>query len=332
MTQIYDITIVGAGPVGLFAGTYSLMRQAKVQIIESRFEIGGQVSALFPAKQIYDIPGYFKISGADLISNLAEQINFFKPEIHLNETVINFERTENGVFKITTNLRTTFSKSIILATGAGAFEPRKLKLDNAIDLENKLIFYNITDPEKFKNKEVVITGGGNSAVDWALELSNIAKHVTVIHRREQFRALESTVDSIKKHPNISILTPFMINQVNQENNQIKITLKKTRTVDEFTDFIADAMIVNYGFKSDSHIIRKWGLEFEKNKIKVNSNQQTSQSGIYAIGDIAYQEGNVELIASGFGEAPIAINHALNTIYPDKRQATHSTQLMKNFNV
>ena len=143
--EIYDITIVGAGPVGLFTATYALMRQAKTQVIESLSEVGGQVTALFPAKQIYDIPGYFKISGTDLISNLKEQTDFFKPEIHLNETVEKFEKDDDEIFHIQTNKRTTLSRSIILATGVGAFEPRKLKVENAADFENASLFYSVPD-------------------------------------------------------------------------------------------------------------------------------------------------------------------------------------------
>lgn len=330
--DIYDITIVGAGPVGLFTATYALMRQAKVQVIESLSEIGGQVTALYPGKQIYDIPGYFKISGTDLISNLKEQTDFFNPEIHLNETVKSFEKDDQGIFHIKTNQRTTLSRSIILATGVGAFEPRKLKIENADEFENQSLFYSVPDILMFKNKEVVIAGGGDSAADWTIELSKVAKKVTLIHRRDQFRALESTISQIKELPNVDILTPYMIDELQHQGQQVKVKLKKSRTKDEFETILADALIVNYGFKTDTSAQKEWNLETEHRQIKVDNTQQTSIKGVYAVGDNSYHEGRVDLIATGFGEAPIAINHALETIYPDKKQPTHSTQLMKNFNI
>ena len=330
--EIYDITIVGAGPVGLFTATYALMRQAKTQVIESLSEVGGQVTALFPAKQIYDVPGYFKISGTDLISNLKEQTGFFKPEIHLNETVEKFEKDDDGIFHIQTNKRTTLSRSIILATGVGAFEPRKLKVENAANFENTSLFYSVPDILMFKDKNVVIAGGGDSAADWTIELSKVAKKVTLVHRRDQFRALESSISKIKELANVEILTPYMIDGLEHQGNQTQIRLKRSRTKDEYQTLLADALIVNYGFKTDTSVQKKWNLETAHNQIKVDSTQQTSIKGVYAIGDNAYQEGCVDLIASGFGQAPVAINHALETIYPEKRQPTHSTQLMKNFNV
>lgn len=330
--DIYDITIIGAGPVGLFCATYASMRQAKIQIIESLSEVGGQVTGLFPNKQIYDIPGYTKVSGTELIFNLKKQLEFFHPEIHLNETMESFFKDDEGIFHIKSNKRETLSHSIILATGVGAFQPRKLKVKNAEEFENSVLFYSVPEPSIFKNKEVVITGGGDSAADWTIELSQVAKKVTLIHRRDQFRALESSINKIKNLNNTEIITPYMIDSLNQKNSKIEIKLKRSRTKDEYQSIIADNLIVNYGFKTNSSILNNWNLETSQNKIKVNSVQQTSIKGVYAIGDASHHEGSVELIACGFGEAPIAINHALTQIYPEKRQPTHSTQLMKKFNV
>lgn len=330
MENVYDITIIGAGPIGLFTATYALMRQAKVQIIESLSEIGGQVNALFPAKHLYDIPGFDEITGSELISNLENQLNRFKPTINLNETMLSFEKVDDYLFKIQTDKRITYSKTIFLATGVGAFEPRKLKIENAEKYEGHKLFYSVPDPLIFKDKKIVIAGGGDSAADWTLELSKIANQVILVHRRDNFRALESTISDIKAQSNTEILTPFMIDNLDESADKLVITLKRSKTKDEFEKISADALIVNYGFKTDTSLLRKWNLETEQRKITVNSYQETSIKGIYAIGDIAYQPGKVELIATGFGEAPIAINHALTTLYPNKRQATHSTQLMKDF--
>lgn len=330
--DIYDITIIGAGPVGLFCATYASMRQAKIQIIESLPEIGGQVTGLFPTKQIYDIPGYTKISGTKLISNLQKQLDFFHPETHLNETMECFSKDEKGIFHIRSNKRESLSHSIILATGIGAFQPRKLRIENAEEFENSTLFYNVPETAMFKNKKVVIAGGGDSAADWVIELSKVAKQITLVHRRDQFRALESSINKIKNLDNTEIVTPYMIDSLGRRNSKIEIKLKRSRTKNEYQSIIADNLIVNYGFKTDSSILKNWNLETSDNKIKVDSTQQTSIKGVYAIGDASHHKGSVDLIACGFGEAPIAINHALNQIYPEKRQPTHSTQLMKNFNI
>ena len=330
MKNIYDITIIGAGPIGIFTGTYALMRQAKVQIIESLPQIGGQVSTLFPNKQIYDIPGFPKISGTALIQDLKEQLNLFSPEIHLNETVLNFEKEKN-YFKIHTDHRTTYSKAIILATGIGAFEPRKLRLKNASQFENKQLFYSVPHIEDFKNKDIVVAGGGNSAADWTIELARVAHNVTLLHRRDQFRALECSIKQIEHLSNADILTPFIINGLDlTDDNKLQITLKRTRTRDDFNQLVTDALIVNYGVVTDNSTLKHWNLKTQNGQIIVNEYQETSTPGIYAVGDNAFAAEKINLIATGFGEAPIAVSHALEKIYPEKRQPAHSTQLMEDF--
>ncbi|MDN7146519.1 NAD(P)/FAD-dependent oxidoreductase [Liquorilactobacillus mali] len=323
----YDITIIGGGPVGIFAATYARMRQAKIQLIESLDQLGGQVSTLFPAKNLYDIPGFDSIKGDHLISNLLSQNDQFKPDIFLNETVQDIAKTDLG-FVITTTKKKTYSRTIIIATGVGAFQPRKLAVENADKFENKQLRYFVKNLQDFRGKDVAIAGGGDSAVDWALEIQNIAKSVSLIHRRDRFRALENSIEQLKK-TNTIFETPYLISGLNSESEKMKITLKKVKT-DETKEITVDFLLVNYGFVSDNKILKSWNLETAHNLIKVKTDMETSIPGIFAIGDIIDYPGRVNLIATGFGEAPIAINSAMNIIHPDIRQAAHSTQLIKNF--
>ncbi|MBZ2406768.1 NAD(P)/FAD-dependent oxidoreductase [Liquorilactobacillus hordei] len=323
----YDITIIGGGPIGIFAATYARMRQAKIQLIESLDQLGGQVSALFPAKKLYDIPGFSVIKGDQLISNLLDQNNQFKPDIFFNETVQNITKTDLG-FSVTTTKKKTYSRTIIIATGVGAFQPRRLAVENAEKYENKQLRYFVKDLQEFRGKDVVIAGGGDSAVDWALEIQTIAKSVSIIHRRDKFRALESSIEHLRKS-NTNFETPYLISALDSADDKIKITIKKVKT-DEKKELLADFLLVNYGFVSNNKTLKSWNIETDHNLIKVKTDMETSIPGIYAIGDTIEYPGRVNLIATGFGEAPIAVNSAMNKIHPDIRQAAHSTQLIKNF--
>ncbi|MCP9329520.1 NAD(P)/FAD-dependent oxidoreductase [Liquorilactobacillus satsumensis] len=324
----YDITVVGGGPVGLFAATYACMRQAKTQIIESLDKLGGQVTNLFPAKKIYDIPAFSSIKGNALINELVQQVQQFAPQIFLNEKVQEISKTASG-FKLVTNLRTTYSRTIIIATGVGAFQPRKLALPNANSFENQQLLYSISDPEKFANKDVMIAGGGDSAVDWALELAPFAKTLHIVHRRSKFRALEANVARLHETQTI-FDTPYLITDLQKgADTKIKVTLKKVKE-DSTTQLRADYLLVNYGFVTDTKILQDWNLETQHNLLQVSPNMQTSTPGIYAAGDIIDYAGRVNLIATGFGEAPIAVNSAMHYLNPDLRQPAHSTQLIKKF--
>lgn len=325
--EYYDITIIGGGPVGMFAATYARMRLAKVQIIESLGQLGGQVATLFPAKKIYDIPAYPTISGTDLIANLQKQVNDFAPDIHLNETVLEIKQTSAG-FELVTSKKKRYSKSIIIATGIGAFEPRRLKIDNAQTFEGQQLRYFVDDLNIFKDKVVAIAGGGDSAIDWALEIEPLAKELHLIHRRDKFRALEGNLAKLQATAT-HFQTPYNITALNTSQDKLNLTLTKARS-EENKELSVDYLLVNYGFSSSNKQIENWGLTTANRAIAVNSSQVTNIPGIYAIGDGAYQKGKVALIATGFGEAPNAVNNALLHVYPEKRQPAHSTQLIKQF--
>jgi len=325
----YDITIIGGGPVGLFAATYARMRLAKTQIIESLDQLGGQVNTLFPAKKIYDIPGFYEITGEKLVENFVNQTEAFKPDIFLGETVLSFSKTKLG-YEIKTTKRTTYSRAIIIAAGIGAFEPRRLSLENAENFEGKQLRYFVTNPTDFAGKDLAIAGGGDSAIDWALALYPQAKSVHLIHRRDKFRALEANLAKLKQ-TSTKFETPYNIKELAATaDNRLNVTLQKARATETKT-ITVDHLLVNYGFVSDNKILSSWGLEMQNRAIKVNLAQETNLPGVYAIGDSAYHEGKIDLIATGLGEAPNAVNNALLYVYPEKRQPAHSTQLIKAFN-
>lgn len=324
--EVFDIIIIGGGPVGLFTAFYAGLRKASVKVLESLPQLGGQLSALYPEKYIYDVAGFPKITGQGLIDSLVEQMNQFSPAIALGESVEVLERQSDGSFKITTNQSVHFAKTIIITAGNGAFNPRKIELKWAEKYEGKNLHYFVDDMHKFAGKKVQLFGGGDSAVDWALMLEPIAKEVTLAHRREKFRAHEHSVDQLH-NSKVNIMTPYIPFEFIGENHIEQVVLKQAKG--EETEIIdVDDVIVNYGFVSSLGAIKEWGLEIEKNSIVVNSKMETNIEGIYAAGDICTYEGKVRLIASGFGEAPTAVSNAKVYIDPSaKVQAVHSTTVM-----
>lgn len=325
--KVFDVTIIGGGPVGLFTAFYAGMRKMSVNIIESLPQLGGQLTALYPEKYIYDIAGFTKISGQELVDNLINQMSQFEPTITLEQVVQQVEKQEDGIFKLTTNQATHFSRTIIITAGNGAFQPKKLNIDSAEKYEGKNLHYFIKDLHQFAGKTVTVFGGGDSAVDWSLMLEPIAKKVTLVHRRDKFRAHEASVDNLM-NSSIEVKTPFVPIKFIGENNIEQIVLEKVKS-DQVEVIDVDNVIVNYGFASTLGPISEWGLHIVKNSIVVNSKMETNITGIYAAGDICTYEGKVKLIASGFGEAPTAVSNAKVYIDPTaKVQAAHSTTIME----
>ncbi|MBG9449174.1 ferredoxin-NADP reductase [Cytobacillus firmus] len=326
--NILDITIIGGGPVGLFTAFYAGMRQASVKVIESLPQLGGQLSALYPEKYIYDIAGFPKVRAQELVDNLLKQMNQFEPSICLGESVESISRLSDRSFAITTNKGTHYSKAVIITAGNGAFQPRKLNIDSEKKYENKNLHYFVKDLKQFAGKKVVIFGGGDSAVDWALMLEPIAEQVTLIHRRDKFRAHEHSVEKLKDSK-VEVLTPYIPLELAGADEIENVMVENTNS-GETRLIPADDILVNFGFVSSLGPIKDWGLEIEKNAILVNSKMETNIAGIYAAGDICTYEGKVKLIASGFGEAPTAISNAKVYIDPaSKVQPPHSTSMMAN---
>lgn len=324
--EVYDITIIGGGPVGLFTAFYAGMRQASVKIIESLPQLGGQLSALYPDKYIYDIAGFPKVRAQELVDQLLEQMNQFETSICLGQSVENIVRTGDGNFVITTNEETHYSKAVIITAGNGAFQPRKMNIEGEDKFESTNLHYFVKDLNQFNGKKVVVFGGGDSAVDWALMLESIAKEVTIIHRRDKFRAHEHSVKQLKQSK-VKILTPYVPVELVGDEKIERVVVTEAKN-GESLDIEVDDVLINYGFISSLGPIKDWGLEIKNNTIVVNSKMETNIEGIYAAGDICTYEGKVKLIASGFGEAPTAVSNAKVYIDPKaKVQPLHSTSIM-----
>jgi len=326
--QIKDVTIIGGGPVGMFAAFYGGMRGMSVKILESLPQLGGQLAALYPEKYIYDIAGFPKIRAQDLIFNLKEQMNTFPVDVCTNESVQTIEKNENGIFKIVSTKSTHYSRTILITAGNGAFKVRTLELDGEEKYAQRNLHYFINDLIAFKNRNVMVFGGGDSAVDWAMMLEPIAKKVSIVHRRDKFRAHEHSVENLMQS-NVEVITPYVPEELIGEERITHVKLKhaKDETIQPIYD--VDDIIVNFGFVSSLGAIKDWGLEINKNAIVVNSRMETNIPGIYAAGDICTYDGKVKLIVSGFGEAPTAISNAKVYIDPtSKVQPLHSTSLME----
>lgn len=321
--EVYDITIIGAGPAGMFAGFYAGMRNAKTKIIDSLPQLGGQLSTLYPEKNIYDIPGYVQIKANDLVQVLEKKLQTFPHTYCLGEEVIHIEKQEDLIV-ITTNKETHYTKAAILALGNGSFQPRKLNVPGAENFENRGLDYYVNDLMKYAGKKVALAGGGDSAIDWALMLEPIAAEVHLIHRRDKFRALEHSVEKLYQS-SVNIMTPYVIGEVTGKDFVDGITLQQVQTKEKI-ELAVDHLLVNYGFTSNLNV-KEWSLAGTRQTITVNSDMSTSIAGIYACGDIAGYDGKVKLIATGFGEAPTAVNNALHFIDPKNRtQPAHSTSL------
>ncbi|MGM0215005.1 NAD(P)/FAD-dependent oxidoreductase [Enterococcus sp. AZ109] len=322
--ELFDITIIGAGPVGMFAAFYAGIRQGKTKLIDSLPQLGGQLTTLYPEKNIYDIPGFPEIKAADLVENLEKQLRTFPHTYCLEEEVTDLIQHEDYL-ELVTNKGTHYTKAVVLAIGSGSFQPRRLQVANSDQFENRGIDYYINDPMKYAGKKVAIAGGGDSAIDWALMLEPIAEKVSIIHRRPQFRGHEHSVAQLKAS-SVEILTSYLVSNVSGEQQLDTVTLQKVKT-DETMELDVDYLIVNYGFISSLDHLKSWGLETTRQAVLVNSDMSTSVPGVYACGDIATYQGKVKLIATGSGEAPTAVNNALHYIDPEtRRQPSHSTSL------
>lgn len=326
--EIFDVTIIGGGPVGMFTAFYGGLRQAKVKLIEAMPQLGGQLSALYPEKYVYDIAGFPKIRAQELVENLYEQAKQFDPTIVLEQAVEKVEKGDDNVFTLTTDKGVHYSKTIIITAGVGAFKPRRLEVDGATQFEGKNLHYFVSDLNKFAGDRVVLAGGGDSAVDWTLMLEDIAEEITIVHRRNKFRAHEHSVEQLMNSEKITVRTPYVVHELHHDGEKINAVTLKQKDGDEMHRVDIDTLIVNYGFISNLGPIKEWGLDIEKNSIIVNSSMETNIPGIYACGDIATYEGKAKLIASGFGEAPTAINKAKVYIDPTASStAGHSSSLM-----
>lgn len=318
-----DILIIGAGPTGLFAVFEAGLLKLKCHLIDALPQPGGQCAEIYPKKPIYDIPAFPEILAGDLVDNLMKQIEPFQPGFTLGERADTIEKQEDGTFIVTTNKGTKHQAPVVaIAGGLGSFEPRKPLLDGLDKFEDNGIAYIIRDPEVYRDKKVLIAGGGDSALDWSIFLTDVAAEVTLVHRRNEFRgALDSVekVQELKNQGRIKLITPAEVTALHGEDQLTAVTVTNSNTKEE-SKIEIDNFIPLFGLSPKLGPIADWGLEIEKNAIKVDNtlDYQTNIPGVYAIGDVNTYPGKLKLILCGFHEATLMCQSAYKRIFPDKR--------------
>ncbi|AZJ33132.1 thioredoxin reductase (NADPH) [Tenacibaculum mesophilum] len=317
-----DILIIGAGPTGLFTVFEAGLLKLRCHLIDALPQPGGQCSEIYPKKPIYDIPAYPEILAGDLTDKLMEQIKQFEPGFTLGERADTIEKQEDGTFIVTTNKGTKHQAPVVaIAGGLGSFEPRKPPIPNITDFEDKGVEYMIKEPEIYRDKNVVIAGGGDSALDWSIFLTDVAKSVTLIHRRNEFRGALDSVDKVQELKNegkLMLITPAEVKGIVGEE-KVEGVVVEQKDQEPFT-LPCEHFIPLFGLSPKLGPIANWGLEIEKNAIKVNNalDYQTNVEGIYAIGDVNTYPGKLKLILCGFHEATLMCQSAYKRIHPDKK--------------
>jgi thioredoxin reductase (NADPH) len=334
--EVFDVTIVGAGPTGLFGAFYAGMREMSCLLIDALPQAGGQITALYPEKRIFDTPGFPSIVGKDLVVNLVEQASHWDTKFALGERAETLRRVplpggEPGeeCWVIGTNKEDHYSRVVIVAAGIGAFRPMKLPNESVDEWEGKGLDYFVSDIGEFAEKNVLIVGGGDSAVDWALAAEPIAKHVTLIHRRPGFRAHDTSVNKLNES-SIDVKIHYELREL-QGNGHLERAVIFDNQTDEETTIDVDATVLALGFKADLGPIREWGLEtIGRRYIRVNNKMETNLPNVYAAGDLALQEDldPLNLIVVGYGQVTVAVNYAYAAIKPgEKVFPGHSSEKM-----
>jgi thioredoxin reductase (NADPH) len=322
-SDVFDLTIIGAGPTGLFGAFYAGLREMRVKIIDALPQMGGQLTALYPEKQIFDTPGFTAIRSKDLVTNLAEQAAQWMPALALGERALRLERVplpggtpDEMCWRVDTDKAEHLSRTVLLAAGIGAFEPAKLANQSVQRFEGNGVEYLVADLKAYAGQRVLIIGGGDSAVDWALALEPVAQGVTLIHRREGFRAHDSSVNALKASK-VDVRIFYELRELRGDDRLRQAVVFDNRTQAE-TALDIDAVILALGFKADLGPIREWGLEtIGRRYVKVNNHMETNLPGVFAAGDVALQEGEdpLNLIVIGYGQATVAVNYAYTVVKP-----------------
>lgn len=324
--DIFDLIIIGAGPTGMFGGFYAGLRGMKFKIIDSLEALGGQVSAMYPEKDIFDVAGFPRVSGKRLVKDLEEQLTRFKPPLVLGEKVVNLAKGTDGIFELTTDKGNKHHcKAVVLTLGMGSFTPKKHPNPELVPYEGFGVQYGVLSLDPFRNKRALVVGGGDSALDWALMLEPICDKVTLIHRRDEFRAHEDSVKKLKASK-VVIKLWYELKTVEGKGKVEKAVIYENHTKAEET-LPVDFVVLNFGFQASLDFLKSWGLTLEKNKIPVNQKMETNVPGIYAAGDIVTHPGKLDLIATGFAEGATAVNFAKTYINPNERaEPGHSSNL------
>ncbi|MFS8525045.1 MAG: NAD(P)/FAD-dependent oxidoreductase, partial [Limnochordales bacterium] len=309
--------IVGGGPVGLFGAFYAGLRGMKTKIIEALPQLGGQPMAMYPEKYIFDVGGHQAVLAKDLVAELIKQATQFNPTVVLGEEVEELQR-EGDVWKLSTAKGVHYSKTVVITAGMGAFSPKKLPLENLEKYENGHgVEYAVVKLDDYRGKRVLVVGGGDSAVDFANMLEPVAAQVTIIHRRDRFRAHEASVEKMQQS-SVVVKTPFEVKELHGEERLEAVTVFNNKTKEEET-IPVDACVFALGFTPDLSKIERWGLELDNDAIVIkNFKMETNLPGVFAAGDIATYDGKIKLIATGFGEVANAVNHAVTLVDPAAR--------------
>jgi ferredoxin/flavodoxin---NADP+ reductase len=327
--DIFDITVIGAGPTGLFAAFYAGLRGARTQVIDALEETGGALTAIYPEKYIYDVIGFPRVLAKDFVASCDQQARRGDPVIRLKEQVLELERGDDGILRLGTTGGDRWSRTVIVCAGVGAFEPKRIDAPGITDLEGKGVHYFAKRVEDFRDRKVVIVGGGDSAVDWAVTLEPIAAAVTLIHR-SKFRAHEATVEELHRS-SVDLRYPgYETTAVHAgEHGRIAAVSFKDAEGNE-TTVDADELIVAIGFVADLGPLKTWGFELQRNQIIVDKiTMATGIPGVFAAGDVATYPAKFKLIATGAAEAVTAVNHAVTFYDPKARlDAGHSTTIME----
>ncbi|MEX2467654.1 MAG: NAD(P)/FAD-dependent oxidoreductase [Gemmatimonadota bacterium] len=326
--EIRDITIIGGGPTGLFAAFYAGMRGSSCRIVDSLPDLGGQLMALYPEKYIFDVGGYPKILAKELVKNLVNQAMQFEPEVVLDQQVRTLEWVDDH-FVLECSGGQFRSRSIVIAGGKGAFEPMKLACPGYDDFMYRGVEFAVRNPDSYRGKRIVVVGGGDSALDFVLMLKDAAASMTLVHRRDGWRAHAATVEQMEaaaEAGEIDLRTFHEVRTIHGDDVIERVTIFDNRT-DEDTEIDCDVVISCLGFKPDLGPIKNWGLEVDKNRILVDRQMGTNVPGIYGAGDIVDYEGKLDLIATGFAEAAVAVNNAVHFVDPSARvNPGHSTNM------
>ena len=318
--DLLDLTILGAGPTGLFALFYAGMRGVSARLVDALPDPGGQLTALYPEKYIFDVAGFPKVLAKDLVRQLTEQARQFGAGTHLNQRIVGLEEAD-GQFVLATGTDRFPSRAIVVAAGIGAFTPRRLPQQVASPWYGRGIHAVVSDPEAFRGQRIVIIGGGDSAFDWAHQMLDRAASVTLMHRSDRFRAHEATVGEVRRAAaagRLELLTFHELHDLVPSDGRLTGIVVRDARTKATREIACDAVLPMLGYVSDLGTLRDWGFTLEKDEIVVTSRMETGRPGIYAAGDIVTYPGKLKLIATGFGEAATAVNQAVHWIYPDKK--------------
>ncbi len=327
-TEIFDLTVIGGGPVGIFGATMGGLHGMKVKILETLSDLGGQLYALYPEKPIYDVAGFPMVIAKELTQALIAQMQRYDPVVCTEESVESVESSDEGIFLLRTHKGMHATRAILLAVGIGSFTPRKLPVPGAEEYEGRGIYYFVPKLQHFTGQRVLVVGGGDTAVDWALSVSRHAREVNLVHRRNAFRALKEGVRQLHETPNITVNTPCEVAEILGEGT--KLTGAVIQCQQEKRTVAIDSIIGGLGFHPNLGPLKTWNLDMANGTIKVSSDSMaTNRPGIFAVGDAVSYPGKVKLIAAGFGEVGIAIAKIRSYLHPELSGLPHSSNMKQS---